>query len=77
KRFEGRKLGILVSDGTDDAVIKAMLAEINDQNATFEVIAPKIGGVTLSDGYLIESHMMIDGGPSVLYDAVALLNSAE
>ena len=77
KRFEGRKLGILVSDGTDAAVFKALLAEITEQKATFEVIAPKIGGVTLSDGNWIEAHQMIDGGPSVLYDAVALLPSAE
>ncbi|MBB4437424.1 MULTISPECIES: catalase [Rhizobium] len=77
KRFEGRKLGILVSDGTDAAIFKALLAEITEQKATFEVIAPKIGGVTLSDGNWIEAHQMIDGGPSVLYDAVALLASAE
>ncbi|TAV48285.1 catalase [Rhizobium leguminosarum] len=77
KRFEGRKLGILVSDGTDAAVFKALLAEITEQKATFEVIAPKIGGVTLSDGNWIEAHQMIDGGPSVLYDAVALLPSNE
>ncbi|MGM5054809.1 catalase [Rhizobium sp. 814_E9_N1_1] len=77
KRFEGRKLGILVSDGTDAAIFKALLAENTEQKATFEVIAPKIGGVTLSDGNWIEAHQMIDGGPSVLYDAVALLPSAE
>ena len=75
-RFEGRKLGILVSDGSDAAVFKALLAEITEQKATFEVIAPKIGGVTLSDGNWIEAHQMIDGGPSVLYDAVALLPSS-
>ncbi|MGO8103333.1 catalase [Rhizobium leguminosarum] len=77
KRFEGRKLGILVSDGADAAIFKALLAEITEQKAAFEVIAPKIGGVTLSDGNWIEAHQIIDGGPSVLYDAVALLPSAE
>ncbi|MBB3917300.1 catalase [Rhizobium fabae] len=77
KRFEGRKLGILVSDGTDGVIFNALLAQITEQKATFEVIAPKIGGVTLSDGKWIEAHQMIDGGPSVLYDAVALLPSAE
>ncbi|WHO71750.1 catalase [Rhizobium sp. BT03] len=76
KRFEGRKLGILVTDGSDAAIVKALLAEVTEQKATFEVIAPKIGGVTLSDGNWIEAHQMIDGGPSVLYDAVALLPSS-
>ncbi|ARM88118.1 catalase [Rhizobium sp. CIAT894] len=76
KRFEGRKLGILVTDGSDAAIFKSLLAEVTEQKATFEVIAPKIGGVTLSDGNWIEAHQMIDGGPSVLYDAVALLPSS-
>ncbi|MGZ2488102.1 catalase [Rhizobium pisi] len=77
RRFEGRKLGILVSDGTGSVIFNTLLAQITEQKATFEVIAPKIGGVTLSDGKWIEAHQMIDGGPSVLYDAVALLPSAE
>ncbi|ANM16779.1 catalase [Rhizobium sp. N541] len=76
KRFEGRKLGILVTDGADAAIFRALLAEITEQKAVSEVIAPKIGGVTLSDGNWIEAHQMIDGGPSVLYDAVALLPSS-
>ena len=43
----------------------------------FEVIAPKIAGVTLSSGDLVPAKQKIDGGPSVLYDAVALLISAD
>ena len=34
-------------------------------------------GVTLSDGELIPAKQKIDGGPSVLYDAVAILLSPE
>ena len=75
KRFEGRKLGILVTDGTDAALLKALQAAINKVGALTEIIAPKVGGVTASDGSWIEAHQMIDGGPSVLYDAVALLPS--
>ena len=43
------------------------------EGATFEIIAPKVGGAKASDGSWIEADQMIDGGPSVLYDAVALL----
>jgi catalase len=32
-----------------------------------------VGGAEASDGSWIEADQMIDGGPSVLYDAVALL----
>ena len=41
--------------------------------ATFEIIAPKVGGAKASDGSWIDADQMIDGGPSVLYDAIALL----
>ena len=42
-----------------------------------EIVAPKIGGVKASDGSWIEAAQRIDGGPSVLYDAVALLASKD
>ena len=41
------------------------------------MVAPKIGGATLSDGSLVPANQKIDGGPSVLYDAVAVLASAD
>ena len=73
QRFEGRKLGILVTDGTDAAILKALKTALAKAGATFEIIAPKVGGAKASDGSWIEADQMIDGGPSVLYDAVALL----
>jgi catalase len=73
QRFEGRKLGILVTDGTDAGILKALKTALTKAGATFEVIAPKIGGTNASDGSWIEADQMIGGGPSVLYDAVALL----
>lgn len=75
KRFEGRKLGILVTDGVDANLLQGLIAAVTDANAQFELIAPKVGGVTDSEGGLVPAHYMIDGGPSVLFDAVALLPS--
>jgi len=75
KRFEGRKLGILVTDGVDAKLLKSLTAAITKEKAVFEIIAPKVGGVTASDGSWVEAHHMIDGGPSVLFDAVVLLTS--
>src|SRR5690606_8641577 len=43
----------------------------------YEVVAPKIGGVTLSDGKALAARHKIDGGPSVLFDAVAVVPSAK
>ncbi len=76
QRFEGRKLGILITDGVDGELLKGLIDAITKEKAVCELIAPKVGGVTASDGTLIEAHHMIDGGPSVLFDAVALLTSA-
>ena len=39
------------------------------------MVAPTVGGVTANDGSLIEAHQKIGGGPSVLYDAVAVIPS--
>ena len=77
KRFEGRKLGILVTDGVDAALLKALTSAVTKEKAMVEIIAPKVGGVTASDGSWVVAQQMIDGGPSVLYDAVAVLPSPE
>ncbi len=75
KRFEGRKLGILITDGSDAALLTALRSAIEEAGGTVELIAPKVGGVTTSDGKLTAADEMINGAPSVLYDAVALLPS--
>ena len=77
QRFEGRKLGVLVTDGADSTLFQALKAGIEKEKAVIEVIAPKVGGVTLSDGKPLAAQQMIDGGPSVLYDAVVVLASEE
>jgi catalase len=75
--FKGRKLGILLSDGADAPLFKALIKAVDAEGAVYEVIAPKIAGVTLSDGTTVAAKHKIDGGPSVLFDAVAIIVSAE
>ncbi|MFI0849286.1 catalase [Mesorhizobium sp. IMUNJ 23232] len=75
--FAGRKVGVLVSPGADAALLKKLQSAIEAEGATMEVIAPTVGGVEAADGSLIPAKHMIDGGPSVLFDAVALLLSEE
>jgi catalase len=75
--FAGRKLGILVTDGTDPQVLDAVTAAFEKGGATVELIGPAIGGVKLGrrGGRRAVDHAL-DGAPSVLFDAVALLPSA-
>jgi catalase len=77
KSFAGRKVGALVSDGVDAALIKALRTALEAEHATLKLIAPQVGGVKAADGSLIEADEKIDGGPSVVFDAVAVLLSAE
>ena len=42
-----------------------------------ELIAPTVGGVKSSTGELVPAQQKVVGGPSVLYDFVALLLSAD
>ncbi|MGO4839896.1 hypothetical protein AB4144_47380 [Rhizobiaceae sp. 2RAB30] len=75
--FAGRKVGALVSAGTDATLLKALQSALKKEGAVMEVIAPKVQGVDADDGIWIDAKHMIDGGPSVLFDAVALLLSDE
>ncbi|MBE1205992.1 catalase [Aminobacter carboxidus] len=75
--FAGRKVGVLVSPGADASLLKKLQTAIEKEGAVMEVVAPKVGGVEAADGSWIEARHMIDGGPSVLFDAVALLVSEQ
>jgi catalase len=77
KNFAGRKLGVLVSDGCDGKLLEALRAAIDQEGATTELVAPKVGGVVTADGTHLPAKHMIDGGPSVLFDAVALVLSKD
>jgi catalase len=75
--FAGRKVGIVVSEGVDAAMLKALKDALAAEKAVAEIVAPVVGGVTANDGSFVEGDENIKGAPSVLYDAVALLVSAE
>ncbi|MEK1927985.1 MAG: catalase [Rhizobium giardinii] len=75
--FAGRKVGVLVSPGADAALLKKLQTAVEKEGAVMEVVAPKVGGVEAADGSWVEARHMIDGGPSVLFDAVALILTEE
>ena len=75
--LQGRKVGALVSDGTDGTLVNDLRAALAKAGALLELIAPTVGGVMTAQGDLLPADHKIDGGPSVLFDAVAVLPSAE
>ena len=72
---KGRCIGIVVTDGADATVVAGFRGGCEKAGVTLRVIAPKIGGVTLSDGNHCPADALLDGAPSVLFDAVAIVAS--
>ena len=73
--FAGRKLGILVSDGVDAGKLGEIRSAAERERVNIELIAPAVGGIEASDGKPVPADQKIDGGPSVLYDAVIVLTT--
>jgi catalase len=68
--LEGRKLGCLVADGTDAALVERLKAASAKQGANFAIIAPRVGGAKAKDGTLLEADFQLAGGSSVPFDTV-------
>ena len=75
--LKGRAVAILVTDGADGGVVDAVRKAVEAAGAAVKIIAPKIGGVTLSGGAALKADGQLAGSPSVLFDAVALALSEE
>ena len=74
--LKGRKIGCLVSDGAERATVDALRKAVESAGAQLAVVAPHIGGAMLSDGSMLPADMRIDGGPSVFFDAIAIVVAA-
>jgi catalase len=73
--FAGRKIGVLVTAGANADVVAALRSAAAAERAGIDVIAPAVGGVNASDQSLVIADQQVDGAPSVLYDAVAVVAS--
>ncbi|WP_439534011.1 catalase [Polymorphobacter sp.] len=75
--LKGRQLGALVSDGASAAVVNALFEAVAGVEAKLKIVCPTIGGVTLDDGSRLKADFQLAGGPSVLFDAVAVIATEE
>ena len=75
--LEGRTIGILIADGSDAEDLTSLVNAIAKAKGKAFIVAPKVGGAKLSDGKLHKADGQLAGSPSQLFDAVALLLSAE
>jgi len=75
--LKGRKVAILVADGSDGAVVDAVKAVVEGDGGSVFIVAPKIGGAKLKDGKTLAADGQLAGSPSVLFDAVAIVLSED
>jgi len=75
--LDGRALAILVSNGADGALVARVRKAAEDEGASVKIVAAKIGGVTLKSGKTLAADGQLAGTPSVLFDAVAVIVSAD
>ena len=73
----GRSIGILVADGSNGGAIAALKKAALAAGASVKVVAPKVGGVKLADGSALAADGQLAGTPSVMFDAVAIVLSAQ
>ena len=77
KTLKGRSVGILVANGTDKDEVKKLKKQIKHEGAHPMLVAPKVGGLHYKDGSNINADARIDGAPSAIFDAVALVLSED
>jgi catalase len=75
--FAGRTIGILVTDGADAGILSAIQNAAMREHARVVLVAPTVTGIRASDGTPLQVGQKVDGAPSVLYDAVAVLTTKE
>ncbi len=75
KTLTGRRIGCLMTDGCDGALIDALRKAAAAEGAELKLIAPKIGGVKSKDGRQIPADFQLAGAPSVLFDTVVIAAS--
>ena len=73
--LQGRKIGVLVTDGFDAELLTALQRDAKSQKAALAVIAPKVGGAMNSAGELVEADFPLSAAPSVFFDTVVILAS--
>jgi catalase len=74
--LKGRKIGVLLSDDSDMALLERLRRDIEGEGGEMQTIAPWVGGVKTSAGGLLAIDHALVAAPSVFFDAVALVLSA-
>jgi catalase len=75
--LKGRKVGVLVNDGSERTLIDQLQKSIEKEGATMALIAPRVGGFKTSDGKACRADQALASAPSIFFDAVVLALSSD
>ncbi|MFC3058519.1 catalase [Paenirhodobacter populi] len=70
--LKGRKIGLLIAEGSDKAGIDKLTDTIKAEGGSVFIIAPKVGPLKLKGGTITPGGQLA-GSPSVLFDAIAMI----
>jgi catalase len=66
-------MGVMISNGFDGTLLDRLTGTVEQAGGRVKLIAPRVSGALDDRGNLREAQFSIAGGPSVLFDAVAIL----
>lgn len=75
--FEGRVMGVMICDGFDGTLLDRLTGAVMAAGGKVKLVAPRVGGALDDRGDLREAQFSVQGGASVLFDAVAVLVGPE
>jgi catalase len=67
-----RRIAILVANGVDGKVARALHAGLVEEGAVPRYVGPRLGAVKTEDGETLQVEVTLETMPSVLFDAVAV-----
>jgi catalase len=67
-----RKVAILIANGTDGAMVRAMYTSLLADGAVPRLVGSQLGKVSAKDGSVLFVEITLEAGPSVIYDAVVV-----
>jgi catalase len=73
--LQGRKIGVLLTDGFEAGLLTQLRARAKAEKAALAIIAPKVGGVKDNAGEMVEVDFSLSAAPSIFFDAVVIIVS--
>lgn len=75
--LETRKIGCLVADGVSADLVDQFRRAVERKGGKLMIVSMKRGGFQSAEGPVVPADFFVQGGPSILFDAVVLLGGSQ